>query len=202
MTLTVFFEIGTDPSLAQVDVQNRVNLALPQLPQSVQAQGVTVQKKSIDLHDDHRDLLARRPLRRDLHRQLRQHQRARRDQAHPGRQPGVDLRRPRLRDAHLAEARPHGAARHHRDRRAERREGAEPAVRRRPHRRVAHRRPVQQTFPVTTGPHHRARQFDNIILRAANERRGARAGQGHRPRRARREGLLDPHEATRARRPP
>ena len=46
MTLNVFFEIGTDPSLAQVDVQNRVNLALPQLPSSVQSQGVQVQKKS------------------------------------------------------------------------------------------------------------------------------------------------------------
>ncbi len=32
-TLTVYFTIDTDPSLAQVDVQNRVNMALPQLPQ-------------------------------------------------------------------------------------------------------------------------------------------------------------------------
>jgi len=46
LTLTAFFEIGTDPSLAQVDVQNRVGLALPQLPQAVQEQGVSVQKKS------------------------------------------------------------------------------------------------------------------------------------------------------------
>jgi multidrug efflux pump len=46
MNLTIFFEIGTVPSLAQVDVQNRVNLALPQLPQAVQAQGVSVQKRS------------------------------------------------------------------------------------------------------------------------------------------------------------
>jgi multidrug efflux pump len=46
LTLTAFFEIGTDPALAQVDVQNRVNLALPQLPSSVQQQGVQVQKKS------------------------------------------------------------------------------------------------------------------------------------------------------------
>jgi multidrug efflux pump len=46
MTLNVYFDIGTNPALAQVDVQNRVNLALPQLPQSVQAQGVQVQKKS------------------------------------------------------------------------------------------------------------------------------------------------------------
>ncbi|QNB15784.1 efflux RND transporter permease subunit [Paraburkholderia tropica] len=46
LTVNAFFEIGTNPQLAQVDVQNRVNLALPQLPQSVQAQGVQVQKKS------------------------------------------------------------------------------------------------------------------------------------------------------------
>lgn len=46
MTLNVFFEIGTDPELAQVDVQNRVNLALPQVPTSVQQQGIQVQKKS------------------------------------------------------------------------------------------------------------------------------------------------------------
>ncbi|MDR3380588.1 efflux RND transporter permease subunit [Cupriavidus basilensis] len=45
-TLNVFFQIGTNPELAQVDVQNRVNLALPQLPSSVQAQGIQVQKKS------------------------------------------------------------------------------------------------------------------------------------------------------------
>ncbi len=46
MTLSAFFEIGTDPDLAQVDVQNRVNLALPQLPQAVAQQGVSIQKKS------------------------------------------------------------------------------------------------------------------------------------------------------------
>src|SRR6516164_7878678 len=46
MTLTVYFNIGTDPSLAQVDVQNRVNLALPFLPDAVTAQGVSVQKRS------------------------------------------------------------------------------------------------------------------------------------------------------------
>ncbi|CAB3788128.1 efflux RND transporter permease subunit [Paraburkholderia fynbosensis] len=46
LTINAYFEIGTNPELAQVDVQNRVNLALPQLPQSVQAQGIQVQKKS------------------------------------------------------------------------------------------------------------------------------------------------------------
>ncbi len=44
-TLTVTFEIGTDLNFAQVLVQNRVSAALAALPQSVQAQGVTVQKK-------------------------------------------------------------------------------------------------------------------------------------------------------------
>ncbi|ARP83281.1 hydrophobe/amphiphile efflux-1 family RND transporter [Bordetella genomosp. 8] len=46
LTINAFFQIGTNPELAQVDVQNRVNLALPQLPTSVTAQGVQVQKKS------------------------------------------------------------------------------------------------------------------------------------------------------------
>lgn len=45
-TLTVTFKIGMDPDTAQVLVQNRVSNALAQLPQAVQAQGVTVNKKS------------------------------------------------------------------------------------------------------------------------------------------------------------
>ncbi len=45
-TLTVTFKIGTDLNFAQVLVQNRVSSALASLPQSVQAQGVNVQKKS------------------------------------------------------------------------------------------------------------------------------------------------------------
>ena len=45
-SLTVTFKIGTDLNFAQVLVQNRVSSALSQLPQAVQNQGVTVQKKS------------------------------------------------------------------------------------------------------------------------------------------------------------
>ena len=45
-SLTVTFEIGTDPNIAQVLVQNRVQLALASLPQPVQSQGVSVQKKN------------------------------------------------------------------------------------------------------------------------------------------------------------
>src|SRR5208337_2644944 len=45
-SLTVTFAIGTDPNIDQVLVQNRVQLALASLPEPVQAQGVSVQKKN------------------------------------------------------------------------------------------------------------------------------------------------------------
>jgi multidrug efflux pump len=41
-TLTLSFETGTDPQLAQVDVQNRLGRATPRLPQAVVQQGVRV----------------------------------------------------------------------------------------------------------------------------------------------------------------
>jgi multidrug efflux pump len=44
--LTVTFDLGTDLNAALVLVQNRVSLALPQLPESVRKQGVSVKKKS------------------------------------------------------------------------------------------------------------------------------------------------------------
>ncbi len=46
MLLTVYFTLDTDPDIAQVQVQNRVSLAEPQLPSAVVQQGVSVQKKS------------------------------------------------------------------------------------------------------------------------------------------------------------
>jgi multidrug efflux pump len=46
LTLTVYFSLDTNPDIAQVQVQNRVNLATPQLPSAVVQQGVSVQKKS------------------------------------------------------------------------------------------------------------------------------------------------------------
>ena len=42
--ITVTFEPGTDPDIAQVQVQNKLQLAMPQLPQEVQRQGVRVAK--------------------------------------------------------------------------------------------------------------------------------------------------------------
>ena len=44
--LTVSFDVGTNPDVDTVNVNNRVQTALPQLPQAVQAQGLTVIKRS------------------------------------------------------------------------------------------------------------------------------------------------------------
>jgi multidrug efflux pump len=49
MQLTVTFAVGTDVDLAQVQVQNRVNQALPRLPEEVRRLGVTTVKSSPDL---------------------------------------------------------------------------------------------------------------------------------------------------------
>jgi len=48
-SLTVSFEVGTDPDIAQVQVQNRVAQAEPLLPTEVTQQGVTVQTRSSDM---------------------------------------------------------------------------------------------------------------------------------------------------------
>ena len=49
LTLTVTFKLGVDPDLAQQLVQNRVNQALPRLPDVTKALGVTTVKSSPDL---------------------------------------------------------------------------------------------------------------------------------------------------------
>ena len=48
-TLTVTFEVGTDVDMATVLVQNRVNEALPVLPEEVKRQGVKVEKQSTNI---------------------------------------------------------------------------------------------------------------------------------------------------------
>ena len=48
-TITVTFEIGTDPRIAQVEVQNRESWGGPELPTEVTMNGVTVNKVSQDL---------------------------------------------------------------------------------------------------------------------------------------------------------
>ncbi len=49
LNLTVTFRLGTNLDIAQVQVQNRVAIALPQLPEEVRRFGVTVKKASPDL---------------------------------------------------------------------------------------------------------------------------------------------------------
>jgi len=49
MNLTAYFALGTDPDTAEVQVQNRVNLALPGLPEAVRTSGVKVQKRSTSI---------------------------------------------------------------------------------------------------------------------------------------------------------
>jgi hydrophobic/amphiphilic exporter-1 (mainly G- bacteria), HAE1 family len=63
--LTVSFDIGSDPNMDQVLVQNRVQNAMAQLPLSVQTQGVSIRAKSasilqfvtLDSPDNSRDAL-------------------------------------------------------------------------------------------------------------------------------------------------
>ncbi len=45
-TISLTFEPGTDPDIAQVQVQNKLQLAMPLLPQEVQRQGVNVSKSA------------------------------------------------------------------------------------------------------------------------------------------------------------
>src|SRR5690606_41131912 len=47
--ITVTFEIGTDQDLAAVEVQNRLAIAQPKLPQEVVRNGITVVKASSNI---------------------------------------------------------------------------------------------------------------------------------------------------------
>ena len=49
LTLTVTFRIGTNPEVAETAVQNRINRALPRLPDIVRQIGVTTEKSSPNL---------------------------------------------------------------------------------------------------------------------------------------------------------
>ena len=48
-TLAVTFEVGTDPDIDQVNLQNRVQLATSKLPQAVVDQGIDVRRRSTDI---------------------------------------------------------------------------------------------------------------------------------------------------------
>jgi multidrug efflux pump len=195
VTLSIFFEIGTDPSLAQVDVQNRVNLALPHAALGGGAQGVTRAEEvaafmmiiAIYAPDGRYD-----PTYVDNFTNI---QILDRSSACPApTSPPSSARRTTpcgCGSSPIAMA----SLGPHRLRHPAGRGRAERAVRRRRLGAPPTRNPVQQTIPVTTtGRMTEASQFDEFILRAQDRRRGDRAHEGHRPRGAGREGLRGPRQ--------
>ena len=49
LTITCTFEVGTDVNNATIQVNNRVQIALPRLPDDIKRTGVVVQKRSLDI---------------------------------------------------------------------------------------------------------------------------------------------------------
>ena len=49
VSINIMFDKGTDPDIAQVQVQNAIQAAIPRLPLQVQQQGVNVSKSNPDL---------------------------------------------------------------------------------------------------------------------------------------------------------
>src|SRR4051812_37689066 len=99
-TLLVSFELGTDPDINTVNVNNRVQVASSKLPEDVSRQGVTVKKKSSALLGVIA-LYSPKHTQRAVYFELRDDQSARHDQGdagrwrcHPVRPAG--LRAPRL----------------------------------------------------------------------------------------------------------
>ncbi len=125
-SLTVTFKHGVNLNLAQVLVQNRVNLALPQLPDVLKQTGVTTRKQSPDILMSVNIYSPRRPLRPALPEQLRLDAPPRRVAPRAGRQRRLHERPARLQHADLGRSReagrhePHGRRRGRRHSRAER----------------------------------------------------------------------------------
>ena len=100
-TLTCSFELGTDPDINAVNVNNRVQVALSQLPQDVQQPGRHRQEEVFGPARRDRRLLAETYARPLVHLQLRHHQPARPRQEHAGRRRRVSVGPAGLRDAGL-----------------------------------------------------------------------------------------------------
>ena len=168
-TLTVYFTIDTDPKLAQVDVQNRVNQAMAQLPQAVQAQGVNVQQKTNTFlmvlafysPDDRYDA--------DFISNYTNTQVLSTINRIPGANQAsifgvpeyamrIWLKPDRMAQLGISTTDVANAVKNQNEQFAVGRIGAPPT----PY-------PVKQTFPVTTSTITRAEQFDNMILRAENQ---------------------------------
>ena len=60
VAINLTFKAGTDPNIAQVQVQNKLQLATPLLPQIVQRQGISGGQIHQELPADHRPRIGRR----------------------------------------------------------------------------------------------------------------------------------------------
>ena len=103
MTLTVTFKIGTNPEVAETAVQNRINRALPRLPEIVRQIGVTTEKQAPNLTMVVHLVSPGQQPRRAVPAQLRPAATcATSCCASPAWAACIAVRRRRLRDAHLA----------------------------------------------------------------------------------------------------
>ena len=160
-TLTVTFELGTDLNIAQVLVQNRVQLAMPVIPDIVQLQGVAVKKKSpsimmiVNLFSK-KDAQGNYRPRRSLPVELRHDPDQGRTAAPAGRRRRDLPGRARLQHARLARSRKTGHAEHDGRRRGQRPQGAERPGGRRPGRPAA-----RAAGPELPAYHEHARPADH-----------------------------------------
>ncbi len=188
LMINVTFAIGSDPDLNAINVNNRIQAAVPRLPEEVRRQGIVVRKAStsilqvVAMYSPGRQP---EPVGAD---QLRVAEHPRRDPAHPRRRRRADVG-PGVFDPHLDAARQAVAAGIGRLRRDQRRARAELAVRRRPRRRRAHERARRlHVLGAGAGP---ARDAGRVRAdhRAHDRCGGDRASEGRRARRARRANL-------------
>ena len=168
LTITVYFTLNTNPDIAQVQVQNKVNLAIPQLPEAGEAVRRLGAKEVVHPADDRRCVQQGRPLQPGLRPHLYQRLHLERDPTDQRRRPGADLRHAGPGDANLDESGPDGLARNHDDRHPDRGREAERPLGGRPGRRAAHRGQGAADLPRgDPGAVHSTAEYDNIILRAA-----------------------------------
>ena len=105
MSLTVTFDVDTDVNTDEVNVQNRVAQAAPNLPPDVNQFGTTIRKSTGLPLIAFALVLAQSHARLSLPCELREHQHQRPIAAHPRCWPGAAVRRHRLLHARLDQAR-------------------------------------------------------------------------------------------------
>ena len=107
--IQIIFEPGTDPNVAVLNVNNRIDMVKNRLPPIVEREGIIVMQAmtSMLMYVNVYSTAGRR--RPEFPLQLRHRQHPARDQAGPGRRHRHDSRQPRVCNADLAESRPHAS---------------------------------------------------------------------------------------------